>query len=70
MKIESVRVKRSVVIDGVRYCAGDEDVLDALLDDDQKQRYADHGILQLKAATKRTAKKSNDAKRDSKSVEA
>ncbi len=67
MKIESVRVKRQIVLDGVRYGQGDEAVLDDLLTDAQKQRYADHGVLRLKAPK---AKKSNDAKRDGDGVDA
>ncbi len=67
MKIESVRVKRQIVLDGVRYGQGDEAVLDDLLTDVQKQRYADHGVLRLKATK---PKKSNDAKRDGDGVDA
>jgi len=65
MKIESMRVKRSVVIDGKRYSHGDEDALNDLLNDDQKTALHERGVVTLAKRVKRS-----DAKRNIVGVEA
>jgi len=70
MKIGSFRVKRSMLINGVRYGHGDEDALNELLNDDQKKALADSGVVTLIAEKSAKKEKKNDAKRDTESVEA
>ena len=60
MKVVAIRHKKSLMVKGVRYQAGDEEKLDAVLDDKAKGRYQKLGIIDV--AKKTPAKRKSNAK--------